>query len=133
MQRCPAAAAARTPPSPPPRFAPRRGRAPLRAAGGATAGAPAAATAPAEEPFLRVVGPPLCELPHAHDTHVPVFVSPVRVRLAGGRALTLVMPTDPEAVETMHALLGEPVRLGLCAAHTARSVRRRVLYPHALR
>jgi predicted nicotinamide N-methyase len=60
-------------------------------------------------PFLTALGPPLCELPHAHDTHVPVAVAPLRVRLAEGRALTLVAPTDAAAVETMHALLGEEV------------------------
>jgi hypothetical protein len=40
----------------------------------------------------------------------------VHVRLAAGRSLTLVTPTDPNAVETMHALLGEDVR---CCAHAA--------------
>jgi predicted nicotinamide N-methyase len=117
MQRCPAAAAART--LPPACFAPRRRAAAPPHAATAAANAPAAATPPAEhEPFLRVLGPPLCELPHAHDTHVPVAVAPVRVRLAAGRVLTLVMPTDPEAVETMHALLGEPVRRGAGASAT---------------
>jgi hypothetical protein len=60
--------------------------------------------------FLTPLGGPLCELPHAHDTHVAVAVAATRVRLAQGRALTLVAPTDAAAVETMHALLGEEAR-----------------------
>ena len=61
-------------------------------------------------PFLTPLGPPLCELPHAHDTHVAVAVAVTRVRLAGGRSLALVAPTVVSAVETMHALLGEEAR-----------------------
>jgi hypothetical protein len=60
--------------------------------------------------FLTPLGAPLCELPHAHDTHVAVAVAATRVRLAQGRSLTLVAPTDAAAVETMHALLGEEAR-----------------------
>ena len=60
--------------------------------------------------FLTPLGGALCELPHAHDTHVAVAVAATRVRLAQGHALTLVAPTDAAAVETMHALLGEEAR-----------------------
>jgi hypothetical protein len=87
-------------------------RAPRRAAAARCPRASTSGAASAPPPFLSAAGPPLGELPHAHDTHAPVLVAPVRVRLGDARALTLVMPTDPVAVETMHALLGEDVRSG---------------------
>ena len=84
-------------------------RAVTRAVPCAAAGTRRCAAASTPVPFLSAAGPPLCELPHAHDTHVAVAVAPFRVRLADGYTLTIVAPTDPGAVETMHALLGEPV------------------------
>lgn len=86
---------------------------PRRALAVAAAAAASSAAAPA---FLTPLGPPLCELPHAHATHVAVAVRPVAVRLSPARSLALVAPDDPGAVETMHALLGEDVRRALQAA-----------------
>ena len=47
------------------------------------------------------------ELPHAHASHAPVYLHRKPLLLPCGHAVTLLLPCEPEAVETMHRLEGE--------------------------